>query len=88
VEECKPLLVGTKEDDHGCRAGVFFGCYTTFNAMANTIITHHSGRGLLSTTFRLNVSAFCGIGYACRDCLGVVLGVSGVTWGCSGCILC
>jgi len=33
------------------------------------------GRGLHSSTFRLNVSAFCGIGGALRDCLGVVLRV-------------
>jgi len=33
------------------------------------------GRGLHSSTFRLNVCAFCGIGGALRDCLGVVLRV-------------
>jgi hypothetical protein len=26
------------------------------------------GRGLHSSTFQLNVSAFCGIGVACRGC--------------------
>ena len=34
-----------------------------------------TGRGLHSSAFRLNVSAFCGIGGALRDCLGVVLRV-------------
>ena len=29
-----------------------------------------SGRDLYSSTFRLNVSAFCGIGDVCRACLG------------------
>jgi hypothetical protein len=29
------------------------------------------GRGLHSSTFRLNISAFCGIGGACRSCVGV-----------------
>jgi hypothetical protein len=37
---------------------------------------HIRGRGLHSSTFRLNVrSAFCGIGGAFRDCLGIVLRV-------------
>jgi len=35
------------------------------------------GRGLRSFTFRLNLSAFCGIGGALRGCLGGV-------WGCLG----
>ena len=30
------------------------------------------GRGLHSFTFQLNISAFCAIGCAFRDCLGVV----------------
>jgi len=34
-------------------------------------------RGLHSSTFRLNVSAFCGIGGAFRGCLGGVEGVLG-----------
>ena len=32
-------------------------------------------RGLHSSTFRLNVSAFCGIGGAFWDCLGAAYGV-------------
>jgi hypothetical protein len=31
-----------------------------------------TGRGLLSSTFQLNVSAFCGIGGAFRRCSGAV----------------
>ena len=45
------------------------------------------GRGLHSSTFRLNVSAFCGIGGAFRGgCLGGVQEVSSAIWGCKGCI--
>jgi len=48
--------------------------------------------GLHSSTFRLNVSAFCGIGVAFRDCCSGVFrrwyGVLGDIEGCSGCILC
>ena len=47
--------------------------------------------GLHSSTFQLNVSAFCGIGGASRDCLGVILrvfrrcrGVLGDVGGCVG----
>ena len=35
------------------------------------------GRGLHSSTFRINVSAFYGKGGACRGCLGGVSGVAG-----------
>jgi len=44
-------------------------------------------RGLHSTTFRLNVSAFFGIGGACRGFLGGVQEVSGGIGWCSGCDL-
>jgi hypothetical protein len=43
------------------------------------------GRGLHSSTFRLNVSAFSGMGDAFRDCFG---GCAGVCRRCLGCILC
>ena len=46
------------------------------------------GRGLHSPTFRLNVSAFYGIGGALCSCLGVVWQVSRVVMASSGCILC
>jgi len=36
------------------------------------------GRGLHSSTFWLNLSAFCGIGGACRGCLKRTRGVSGL----------
>ena len=39
------------------------------DAAARTVIT---GRGLHSSTFQLNLSAFCGIGGAFRGCLGCV----------------
>jgi len=39
------------------------------------------GRGLHSSTFRLNVSAFYGIGGALRDSLGVVLRAFRRCWG-------
>jgi len=55
-----------------------------------------TGRGLHSSTFQLNVSAFCGIGVAWRVCLGVIMrvifrrcrGDVGGSWGCTGCISC
>ena len=46
------------------------------------------GRALHSFAFRLNVSAFCGIGGAIRGYQGIVQGVLGVTMKCVGCILC
>ena len=47
-----------------------------------------AGRGLHSSTFWLNVSAFCGIGGASRGCFEGIEEVSGVTRGCVGCVLC
>jgi len=50
------------------------------------------GRGLHSPTFRLNVSALCGIGGALRVCLGgaqgMLGGISGVSGGVYGVFLC
>jgi hypothetical protein len=46
------------------------------------------GRGLHSSTFRLNVSAFSGIGGVFRGYVGGVWVVSAVIRGCLGCILC
>ena len=51
-------------------------------------VPHAAIRGLHSSTFRLNVSAFCGIGGAFKGCLGGVQEVLGGIRGCSGCILC
>jgi hypothetical protein len=42
-------------------------------------------RGLHSSTFRLNVSAFCGTEGTCKGCL---CGGSGGLRGCLGCISC
>ena len=47
-----------------------------------------TGRGLHSSTFRLNLSAFCKIGGAFRGCRGGVWEISGRVRGCFGCILC
>jgi hypothetical protein len=47
------------------------------------------GRGLHSSTFRLNVSAFCVLGGAFRSRLrGVWQVAKGISKGCLGCILC
>jgi hypothetical protein len=46
-----------------------------------------AGRGLHSSTFRLNVSAFCGIGGPSGGAYSVFEGVMGIM-GCFGCILC
>ena len=60
VNECKPLRVGDAAGRvEAGGAGVGDGAV---------------GRGLHSSTFRLNVSAFCEIGGACRGCLGGCLG--------------
>ena len=48
----------------------------------------HAGRGLHLSTFRLNLSAFCGIGGTLRRCLGCVQGVSGGIRGRLGCMSC
>jgi len=41
-------------------------------------------RGLHSSTFQLNINAFCGIGGALRVCLGVILRVFRRCWGVLG----
>jgi len=46
------------------------------------------GRGSHSSTFQLNVSAFCGIGVSFRGCKGGVKQVTGGIRGFIGCILC
>jgi hypothetical protein len=43
-----------------------------------------SGRGLHSSTYQLNVSASCGIGGACRGCLGGVSRCKGALRGVQG----
>ena len=45
-------------------------------------------RGLHSSTFRLNLSDFCGIGGAFRGCVGSVQEVSGGIKEYHGCVLC
>ena len=46
------------------------------------------GGGLHSSTFRLNLSALYGIGYAPRGCVAHVEGVVGVVLGVSGVFVC
>jgi hypothetical protein len=46
-----------------------------------------TGRGLHSSAFRLNVSAFCGIGGAFRCYVGGIQAVSGGVKMCTGCII-
>jgi len=46
------------------------------------------GRGLLSSSFRLSISVFCGIGGAFRGSLGGLLGVLVDIKGCLRCLLC
>jgi len=50
--------------------------------------SRHCGRGLHSSTIRLNVSAFCGTGGAFRGCLGGIYEVLGDMQGCLGCLGC
>ena len=45
-------------------------------------------RGLHSFTSQLNLSAFCGIGGARRDCVARVKGVSGGVYGVQGVFVC
>ena len=48
----------------------------------NTALAVPGTRGLHSSTFRLNCSAFCGTGVAFRGCLGGVAGVLRISRGC------
>ena len=50
--------------------------------------TGHLGRGLHSSTSRLSVSAFCGLGGEFRGSLGGVQKVSGMFGGVLGCMFC
>jgi hypothetical protein len=55
---------------------------------AHAVLHSAMGRGSHSSTFRLNLSAFCGKGGALGGCLGGVQGVSGVIRAWLGCVLC
>jgi hypothetical protein len=52
------------------------------------ITTNAAGRGLHSSTFWLNLSAFCGTGAAFMGCLGGIWAVTRGVRGCLGCYLC
>jgi hypothetical protein len=47
------------------------GTVSVWNLEGRRLRTLLTGRGLHSSTFRFNVSAFCGIGGAFSDCEGV-----------------
>jgi hypothetical protein len=74
VGECKPLCDGPIGE------GAMIGCFLEGaddhfldDADTDTIMNHVvCGRGFHSSTFRLNASAFCGMGRTCRGCLGSV----------------
>jgi hypothetical protein len=72
VDECKPLpqCLRTWRRTHNARASHAQPCT----------------RGLRSSTFRLNVSAFCGIGAALKDCLGNILRAFRMRRGVLGCV--
>jgi hypothetical protein len=78
--QCKPLTCGTLREADVGKAVTLCGWVDKQRNMG--------GRGLHSSTFRLNVSAFCGMGGAFRGCLGGEWEVLGVRCGCLGCILC
>ena len=58
MDECKPLMAGETVIQQ--------------RDMSRELIFVRTGRGSHSTTFRLTISAFCGIGGAFRGCLGGV----------------
>jgi hypothetical protein len=75
VDECKPLATGTIAGDDFWEDQLWvYVCIYTFQILL--------GRGLHSTTFRLNSSAFCGTRDECRGCLGVGYWVLGGNRGC------
>ena len=48
---------------------------TPVSAMSASLTPPPLPRGLHSSTFRLNVSAFCGIGGVFEDCFWIVFGL-------------
>jgi len=61
VDECKPLATGQHVEGILASEIASHTCPICYDLMA---------WGLHSSTFRLNVSAFCGTGGAFRGCLG------------------
>jgi hypothetical protein len=77
VDECKPLADAACFD-LSSKDREFYTLQRAEQVMAPLLA---KGRGLHSPTFRLNVSAFCGIGGAFnlpRGCLGGMTGYQGV----------
>ena len=81
MDERKPL-------DEGWRLVLSQKHENLYNAYALEIASVSPGRGLHSSTFRLNVSAFYGMGGAFRGCGGGVQEVAGGVRGCVRCIVC
>jgi hypothetical protein len=90
VDECKPLLRGIPRREGGGYSGGTARARASYHREA--VRCHPDnlppGRGLHSSTFRLNVSAFCGLGGACRGCIRGLQEVSRDSRGCLGCVLC
>jgi len=87
VSECKPLDEGGGGVDEHCGLRAIGACVRTrvrvltlspLDSPPPLLFPQHrrtvrnTGRGLHSSTFQLNVSAFCGIGGAFRGCIGVI----------------
>ena len=68
------LRATTEVPIYACGGGPCGTQIVLAGSLAFDIIDRLHGRGLHSSTFRLNVSAFCGIG---EGCLGGVSGVFG-----------
>jgi hypothetical protein len=72
VDECRPLIIG--------------GPTGISNSKATALFVEANGRGLHSSTIRLNVSPFCGKGCAFLCCAAGLQEVSGAYRWCIGCI--
>ena len=66
----------------------FSACTAILWSSSSSMVPFPSSRDLHSSTFRLNVSAFCGKGAAIRGGLEAVYGVVGGISGCLGHLLC
>jgi len=83
VSECKPLGAGPRV----ARLARAVDAHVTGHRV-HVRWRGPPGRGLHSSTFRLNVSALCGIRGPCRGCVGGACVLLGGNRGCVGCISC